>query len=166
MAVDESPASQDAVQWAKEKLVQKDDEVHLVSVLNSGHDNEGFSGMDGSYQSANGNCKPNPFELERRCRILKEYQETLRPATAKVDMTALVTCVPGASEIGREIVHLAENTHADLVVIGSRGMGNAEKAVMSLFGLGSVSDFVVRHCRNVLVHRPQQNRIQNEETRS
>eukprot|EP00741_Cyanophora_paradoxa_P003324 tig00000692_g3230.t1 len=48
-----------------------------------------------------------------------------------------------------EIVKLAEDWSADLVIVGSRGLGAIKRLV-----LGSVSDYVVRNCsRPVLVVR-------------
>ena len=50
-----------------------------------------------------------------------------------------------------EIVALAEELQADLIVIGSRGLGGVRRALM-----GSVSDSVVRHAHcPVLVVRPE-----------
>src|SRR5215218_4743600 len=50
-----------------------------------------------------------------------------------------------------EIVALAEELGADLIVIGSRGLGGVRRALM-----GSVSDSVVRHAHcPVLVVRPE-----------
>jgi len=43
-------------------------------------------------------------------------------------------------DASREIVHLAEDLDAGLVVMGSRGRGGIRRALM-----GSVSDAVVRH---------------------
>jgi nucleotide-binding universal stress UspA family protein len=40
----------------------------------------------------------------------------------------------------KEIVKFAEDAHADLIVLGSRGLGRLRRAL-----LGSVSDSVVRH---------------------
>jgi hypothetical protein len=36
LAVDDSPISQDAVDWASKKLLNPNDEVHLISVLDPG----------------------------------------------------------------------------------------------------------------------------------
>ena len=50
-----------------------------------------------------------------------------------------------------EIVGLAEELQADLIVMGSRGLGGVRRALM-----GSVSDSVVRHAHcPVLVVRPE-----------
>jgi len=52
----------------------------------------------------------------------------------------------------REIVHLAEEIGAGLIVIGSRGQGGVRRALM-----GSVSDSVVRqaHCPVLRVREEQ-----------
>ena len=43
--------------------------------------------------------------------------------------------------------------------MGSRGMGTAQRAMLGLFDLGSISEYVVRHARcNVLVHKLPQRR--------
>ena len=53
-------------------------------------------------------------------------------------------------EPAREIVHLAEDLGAGLIVVGSRGRGGMRRALM-----GSVSDAVVRHahCPVMVVRR-------------
>jgi len=54
-------------------------------------------------------------------------------------------------QVDLEIVALAEELGADLIVIGSRGLGGVRRALM-----GSVSDSVVRHAHcPVLVVRPE-----------
>jgi hypothetical protein len=55
---------------------------------------------------------------------------------------------------GRKISAFSEAEGADLLVLGSRGMGGVKRAFMGLVGLGSVSDYVTRHaCTNVVVHK-------------
>jgi nucleotide-binding universal stress UspA family protein len=54
-------------------------------------------------------------------------------------------------EVDLEIVALAEELGADLIVMGSRGLGGVRRALM-----GSVSNSVVRHAHcPVLVVRPE-----------
>jgi nucleotide-binding universal stress UspA family protein len=54
-------------------------------------------------------------------------------------------------QVALEIVALAEELGADLIVMGSRGLGGVRRALM-----GSVSDSVVRHAHcPVLVVRPE-----------
>lgn len=53
---------------------------------------------------------------------------------------------------GEAIVRIAEEERADLVVIGSRGLGTIRRSI-----LGSVSDYVVKHvhCPVLVCHKPE-----------
>jgi nucleotide-binding universal stress UspA family protein len=80
-------------------------------------------------------------------------RELLRKQTWRVK--AAGGTVAGAhlrmGEVALEIVALAEELGADLIVMGSRGLGRVRRALM-----GSVSDSVVRHAHcPVLVVRPE-----------
>jgi nucleotide-binding universal stress UspA family protein len=80
-------------------------------------------------------------------------RELLRKQTWRVK--AVGGSVAGAhlrmGEVALEIVALAEELQADLIVMGSRGLGGVRRALM-----GSVSDSVVRHAHcPVLVVRPK-----------
>ena len=58
-------------------------------------------------------------------------------------------------QVALEIVALAEELGADLIVMGSRGLGGVRRALM-----GSVSDSVVRHAHcPVLVVRPKKGQV-------
>jgi nucleotide-binding universal stress UspA family protein len=79
--------------------------------------------------------------------------ELLRKQTWRVK--AVGGTVAGAhlrmGEAALEIVALAEELQADLIVMGSRGLGGVRRAL-----IGSVSDSVVRHAHcPVLVVRPE-----------
>jgi nucleotide-binding universal stress UspA family protein len=85
--------------------------------------------------------------------IEEKSRELLRKQTWRVK--ALGGTVAGAhlrmGEVDLEIVALAEELQAGLIVIGSRGLGGVRRALM-----GSVSDSVVRHAHcPVLVVRPE-----------
>jgi nucleotide-binding universal stress UspA family protein len=152
VAVDESPASRDCVNWTVDKLVGPKDEVHIVSVLDPGRINEVIAAGESAYP-VDSDCKPNPLLLEQRCQLLKTYKEKFAPVDCDVKLATLVTCTGSSTEVGRQISRYAKEQDADLVVMGSRGMGAAASTVMGIFGLGSCSEFVVRHSPNVLVHR-------------
>ena len=52
---------------------------------------------------------------------------------------------------GRHISEYAECEKADMLVLGSRGMGGIRRTLYGMVGLGSVSDYVTKHaCTNVV----------------
>ena len=86
-------------------------------------------------------------------RIEEDSRELLRKQSWRVK--AAGGTVAGAhlrmGAVDLEIVALAEDIGADLIVMGSRGLGGLRRALM-----GSVSDSVVRHAHcPVLVVRPE-----------
>ena len=87
-------------------------------------------------------------ELEQRAKqggkeVLDEEVERVRSAGGTVAQAHLMM-----GEVDREIVHLAEDLGAGLIVMGSRGRTGMRRALM-----GSVSDSVVRyaHCPVMVV---------------
>ena len=159
VAVDDSPISCEAVEWASKKLLSPNDEVHIISVLDPGARPDITAAGESSYVLDETECKPNPLLLERRAKMLKEYQSTVaaNSGTKNVKLTTLVSCVGGSTDLGRHICEYAAENKADMLVMGSRGMGSVKRFGAAIFGLGSVSDFVTRHAQNVLVHRSSQN---------
>jgi len=92
--------------------------------------------------------------LEREAQLLLDSQvEEIEAAGSSVEQTHL-----GIGKPDEEIVALAEELEAGLIVIGSRGRGGIRRALM-----GSVSDSVVRyaHCP-VLVVRKETTMQQNQ----
>jgi nucleotide-binding universal stress UspA family protein len=78
-------------------------------------------------------------DLERSKRqveaFLDEHARSLRAEGVEIGDAHLALGDPD-----KEIVRFAEDAHADLIVLGSRGLGRLKRAL-----LGSVSDSVVRH---------------------
>ena len=97
---------------------------------------------------------PGTLGYERRLyeQIEEESRELLRKLSWRVKVAG--GTVAGThlrmGQVALEIVALAEELQADLIVMGSRGLGGVRRALM-----GSVSDSVVRHAHcPVLVVRP------------
>jgi nucleotide-binding universal stress UspA family protein len=82
-------------------------------------------------------------------KVLDEQVERIRKSGVEVAQAHLRTGAPNG-----EIVTLAEEIGAGLIVMGSRGLGGVRRALM-----GSVSDSVVRHAHcPVLVMRQEKER--------
>ena len=85
--------------------------------------------------------------------IRREAQDLLDERRSKIEEvggTGAVSHLKFGERRDEAIIHLAEDIDADLIVIGSRGLGGLRRALM-----GSVADSVVRHAHcPVLVVRP------------
>jgi hypothetical protein len=59
--------------------------------------------------------------------------------------------------VGDSLVEFAKAKGVDMVALGSRGMGSVKRSLMSLVGLGSVSDYVLHqlHVPVLVVHAGQ-----------
>ena len=98
------------------------------------------------YVAGTGGADPRVYERMRRSSraLLDEQADKMRDAGAKITKRHLRNGRPD-----REIVALAEELGAGLIVMGGRGLGGMKRALM-----GSVSDSVVRHAHcPVLVAR-------------
>ena len=139
LAVDGSDESRLALQAAAELSAATGAELHLVYVLPPSHVMYGHH----YYSEA---IKASLLEqVERDAREFLDRQAREAEAVGgKVGETHLAS-----GNAQAEIVRLAEELHAGLTVLGSRGLGGVRRALM-----GSVSDSVVRHAHNpVLVVR-------------
>ena len=101
--------------------------------------------------------KSYPGTLGYERRLYEQIEEVSRELLRKQSwrLKAVGGNVAGAhlrmGAVDLEIVALAEELGADLIVMGSRGLGGVRRALM-----GSVSDSVVRHAHcPVLVVRPE-----------
>ena len=101
--------------------------------------------------------KSYPGTLGYERRLYEQIEEMSRELLRKqsLQVKAAGGTVAGThlrmGEVALEIVALAEELQADLIVMGSRGLGGVRRALM-----GSVSDSVVRHAHcPVLVVRPE-----------
>ena len=140
LATDGSSEAELATQTAVDLARMSDSELHVVYV-------EDYSSIALLYTEATDQEGVAPMwdpileeDLERSSEQRSREQldaevERVRSAGGTVAQAHLMM-----GEVAREIVHLAEDLRAGLIVMGSRGRGGVRRALM-----GSVSDSVVRH---------------------
>src|SRR5215216_3397638 len=140
LATDGSEEAELAALRAVELAEKTDSELHVVHV-----------GVVPTF------LKSYPGTLGYERRLYEEIEEVSRVLLRKQTwrVKAAGGTVAGAhlrmGQVALEIVALAEELQADLIVMGSRGLGGVRRALM-----GSVSDSVVRHAHcPVLVVRPE-----------
>ena len=144
LATDGSEEAELAVLRAVELAEATDSELHVVHV-----------GVVPTFLKS----YPGTLGYERTLyeQIEEESRELLRKESWRVKVAG--GTVAGAhlrmGAVALEIVALAEELQADLIVMGSRGLGAVRRALM-----GSVSDSVVRHAHcPVLVVRPEKEQV-------
>ena len=130
VATDGSEVARHAARRALE-LVREPDELTVVysSPELPGEDAGGIEGPTETAEEAARQARELDVEA------LGAIEETVRDLGAIAVDRRVVTGEPGPA-----ICHLADELHADAVVVGSHGRGLLKQMV-----LGSVSDYVVRH---------------------
>jgi nucleotide-binding universal stress UspA family protein len=112
-------------------IARENDEVTVVGVA-EGIPLFGYAG-----------ALPSPEQEEARNRQLAEAETALAGGASPVSVTAR------SGDPATAILDVAEKESADLIVMGTRGLGTAERWL-----IGSVSDKVLHHARcSVLVAR-------------
>lgn len=150
---DSSPQSRSALNWTVDHLVSKGDKVRLVSIIDTK--------STATYSPPSGvpidlDIEPDQEQLSRCNAILTEYQKIAKRKVGDVKASTVVSRSLGtSSDHGREICEYAAEMGAEILVVGSRGHGSFKRSIMGMFGLGSVSNFVIQHApvANVLVHK-------------
>lgn len=152
IAVDESQTSRRALGWALSHIFLPNDEVHLITVLPPI--------AYGVYPVAPVATAAGVAAVSRQWEAQKKHDEdvakdTLKAAVKlacskyKLPRTAVHThglpAAGGASGVAESLVEYANSRGADVLVVGSRGMGSLKRSLMSLVGLGSVSDYCLHH---------------------
>ncbi len=139
MATDGSSEAELATRTAVDMAQMSDSELHVVYVA----DDYSSPLLYPEATDPEGLELPDPVleqdldrRLEERGRELLDAEvERVRSAGGTVAQAHLMR-----GEVAREIVDLAEDVEAGLIVMGSRGRGGIRRALM-----GSVSDSVMRH---------------------
>jgi len=138
IAYDNSEASKKMFDWAFRDILRPDnDHVVLATVLDiqeSTYIKAQFLKDDAAGRQSHG----------RRLTIVEQDEATgqLRPLVDKLvekGITVQVNVLKGDAKV--KLTELSKDLRADLVIIGSRGLGPIKKMLM-----GSTSDFIVHNC--------------------
>lgn len=158
VAVDDSNVSKDTVKWACKSVFKDGDTVEILSVIEPTIRPDFVAAGESAYPITDSKCQPDPLQLEVMKKFLNECKQDIQKQGCKdVQLTTLVSCIGGSKDAGRLLCDYSAKQNADLLVMGSRGMGSTKKTMLGLLGLGSVSDFVVQRATTpgVLIHKVQ-----------
>mmetsp|Transcript_24964 Transcript_24964/g.69621 ORF Transcript_24964/g.69621 Transcript_24964/m.69621 type:complete len:366 (+) Transcript_24964:323-1420(+) len=141
-------ASQRTVRFAMRELVKAGDTIRIATVLPLGANSTTDDAMDSAYGWSGQSWKK---EREKNTAVAMEamHNAIKLVKSYEVDVQVLDCLLEpqgGASGIGASLTNYAEQHAVDIVVVGSRGYGTFRRGVMTLAGLGSVSN----HCMNNL----------------
>jgi nucleotide-binding universal stress UspA family protein len=139
LATDGSSEAELATRTTVDLALMSDSQLHVIHVV----DDSSIGLLYSDSTDMEGAVMPDPIleeDLERRFEqrgreLLDAEVERVRSAGGTVAQAHLMM-----GEAAREIVHLAEEIGAGLIVMGSRGHGGIRRALM-----GSASDSVIRH---------------------
>jgi nucleotide-binding universal stress UspA family protein len=150
LAIDASEEAALAAQTAADIANKTGSELHVV------HARFALPWTTGYYSATESPTTSIGSEEEARQRVLQwldDQVERIEAQGGSVTQAYLRLGKPdeGAITVAEQIVNLAEEIRAGLIVVGSRGLGGIRRALM-----GSVSDSVVRHAHcPVLVVREE-----------
>ncbi|GBF97957.1 hypothetical protein Rsub_10630 [Raphidocelis subcapitata] len=152
LAVDDSVHSSHALDWAAAHVTDPRDELHVVCVALPApypvspildETSATVAAVEAS-EWRDSAARSLSYARELAERAAARAAEAGRSARGRVVARALAP-EGGAGDVGAALVGYAGSVQADLVVVGSRGMGSVKRSVMGFGGLGSVSDYLVHH---------------------
>lgn len=164
--IDESEHSIRALSWAVKNVLQPRDRLHLVTVTQAVAGPYPAEVVDTDVPaptstSVNAWKNEQAAIAQQTANLLDRLHAEARSLGVPEEAIKTVQLPPqgGASGVGASVVKYAESAEAKVVVVGSRGMGGWKKAMASMLGLGSVSEYILEKSTcPVVVVKPNQSK--------
>ncbi|KAK9816656.1 hypothetical protein WJX72_003354 [[Myrmecia] bisecta] len=142
VAVDDTPASGEALQWAARNIVCPQDELHLVTVVKP----RGPSPNEMYLDSASPWVEPAKEDSRAAQQLVDRYAQQARQIGLQhVKSCPVAASASGQQGIGQSICKYTLDNGCDSLVVGNRGLGALSRSLLGVVGLGSVSDYCVKH---------------------
>lgn len=154
IAIDGSENAKFAFQFYVNNVRKEGDKVYLVHSVE----------INSVLHSTQWYSSPYSFDKEMLLKLLEEEKEKIKHKLEHFAVLLKEAGVDGtvksihSESPGQGICKAAEEIHASLVVVGTRGMGKIRRTF-----LGSVSDYVLHHCHvPVLICRHEESEQQQQ----
>jgi len=146
LAVDDSPHSQYAYDWAVEHFIRKEDKLILVNIRKFVYPQNYLHPGVGAIEYYEAVKVLDDASREECHNLLRKYGCDLKQRGYNVRAVAI------RGEPREDIIAKAEDIKADAIIVGSRGLGAVKRTI-----LGSTSDYIVHHSKIpvILVKKPQ-----------
>ncbi|TPX36579.1 hypothetical protein SmJEL517_g01311 [Synchytrium microbalum] len=132
LALDASPQSERALNWCLEHISKDSDHLVVVTALKPVIPQTAMDFYVGTDTAAL------EAEVEKRC--ITDVKKTVAEARAKYHRHVEVTIKVVWSDPRDALMDTINQTHADMIVLGSRGRSNISGML-----LGSVSNYILHH---------------------
>lgn len=147
VCIDDSTKSKAALEWAIKNFVSEENELHVVSVaLPVPYDIEE---QDVASVSALSPSKDSILSVQSASEQVEAASK--RAIEMGIDKKQIITKTlkpgGGASDIAKSIEEYIVENGIGSVIMGTRGMSAVKRTIMSLVGLGSVSDWCVNNLK-------------------
>eukprot|EP01024_Parvocaulis_polyphysoides_P042158 TRINITY_DN3862_c0_g2_i1.p1 TRINITY_DN3862_c0_g2~~TRINITY_DN3862_c0_g2_i1.p1 ORF type:complete len:160 (-),score=26.10 TRINITY_DN3862_c0_g2_i1:1317-1796(-) len=152
LAVDDSTLSSDAVQWAAKNILSPQDEVHLLTIVKPVP-----LVSDDMEQPSVPWLRPPKEDYQAANSVLERLNSMLNMSGIQnVQKDRLVSMIGCNEGVGQAIEEYANKNNVEHVILGSRGLSSLSSGLLDAAGMGSVSDYCMKHLHcPVSVYHPQ-----------
>ncbi|KAF8068226.1 hypothetical protein HT031_001912 [Scenedesmus sp. PABB004] len=152
LALDDSVHSQYALAWVQQHVLRSGDEVHVVVVALPvpypilDETSAAVAALEAQQWRASAEASVEYAQaLAAKAAVAVAASASAAGHERVSAVSAALLPEGGASDVGASVCKYAADHKADLVCLGSRGMGSFKRSLMGFVGLGSVSDYAVHN---------------------